>query len=65
MSMAKKCDICGKLYENYNFRCNKEKVNGFRFLNIIGESHYYEHEIVDCCPECIDAIKKAIEVRKN
>ena len=29
MAIAKKCDICGKLYEEYNFKQSKDNFNGF------------------------------------
>ena len=34
MALAKKCDVCGKLYERYNEANNIKDVNGIMFLNI-------------------------------
>lgn len=60
MSLAKKCDICGKLYEQYNTRKDKDNINGLLFLNIDMQQHYYSHGVTDCCPECMEAIKDFI-----
>ena len=51
MAAAKKCDICGKLYEEYNFKQSKYNFNGFMLLNIdYGPT-------CDCCPKCIKSIR--------
>lgn len=51
MAAAKKCDICGKLYEEYNFKQSKDNFNGFMLLNIdYGPT-------CDCCPKCIKSIR--------
>lgn len=36
MAVAKKCDICRKLYEEYNVKQSKDNFNGF---------------VVQCCPD--------------
>lgn len=64
MASAKKCDICGKLYEVYNDRKDADKVNGLRFLNIDANSKYWSHDMIDCCPECMQSIKNHIESLK-
>lgn len=56
MASAKKCDICGKLYELYNDKDDVEKPNGLMFLNIDAYRKYFGHDIVDCCPECMSLI---------
>lgn len=65
MAFAKKCDICGKLYEVYNMKQNSEKTNGIMFLNIDETRSYYSHRAIDCCPECMKSIKDHIEELKD
>ena len=65
MALAKKCDICGKLYESYNERKDKVRVNGFMFLNIDTEGKYYVNDALDCCPECIESVKEHIRKLKG
>lgn len=65
MASAKKCDICGKYYERYHESNNKEKVNGFMFLNIDTYQKYYSHTATDCCPECMTAVKVFIDTLKE
>lgn len=64
MAAAKKCDICGKLYEEYNVSSSKTKFNGFMFLNIDSKGKYYEHPVIDCCPECMKKLQDCLEEMK-
>lgn len=61
MAAARKCDICGKFYEPYNNVRDPGKPNGIRFLNIASDTTFWDHEKLDCCPECIDSIKTHLE----
>ena len=54
MAIAKKCDICGKLYEEYNFKQSKDNFNGFVLLNVDYSPAY------DCCPKCMKSIREHI-----
>ena len=66
MAFAKKCDICGKLYEEYNVAKNEKKTNGMRFLNLdYQRKYYYAHDPIDCCPECMGSIRNHIVLLKN
>lgn len=65
MAFAKKCDICGKLYEEYNTKENKNKTNGLTFLNIDYKGNYFAHKAIDCCPGCMKTIKHYIESIRN
>ena len=65
MAIAKKCDICGKLYELYNVRCDSEKVNGLMFLNLDSKNQYFTHNTIDCCPECMKSIQDHIDSLKG
>ena len=61
MANAKKCDICGSLYENYNSKPDAVKSNGIMFLNVRDFGDYSESRKYDCCPECMDTIKHFVE----
>lgn len=62
MSIAKKCDVCGKLYEPYNTSNTKDNPNGIMFLNIDNAQKYFSHKAMDCCPDCISKIKKMLKM---
>ena len=65
MAIAKKCDICGRLYEPYkHIRIsvrNKEFANGIAFMNIETDQHYNTMEINDCCPYCMELINNFVD----
>lgn len=65
MAIAKKCDICGKLYELYNIKNNENKTNGLMFLNLDDNRKYYGHDSIDCCPECMKSIRNHIDLLRN
>lgn len=50
MACAKKCDRCGKLYEQYNLLNSKKNPNGIMTLNLDGQRRYYGHDAMDLCP---------------
>lgn len=58
--LAKKCDICGALYEPYNERIDPCNPSGFMLVNVCADGSYYESDIADCCPKCMAAIMDAI-----
>ena len=60
MALAKKCDICGKLYETYNFRKNQNKPSGIMLVNVCAGDEYFSGDVIDCCPECMNTITDAI-----
>ena len=60
MAIAKKCDVCGTYYEPYNIKCSSERVNGLMFLNIDTSQKYFSHNTIDCCPKCMETIKRHI-----
>ena len=65
MGFAKKCDICGKLYEIYNFQKSTNKPNGFMLLNIDHAMNYFKSPICACCPECMNSIMEHIKSLKK
>ena len=58
MALAKKCDRCGKLYEEYNTKEDCKKINGIALLNIDCHEKYYLHGPIDLCPDCKDSFKE-------
>lgn len=34
MAIAKKCDICGSFYENYNMKDSEKNPKGFMLVNL-------------------------------
>lgn len=67
MSLAKKCDICGKLYEPYTTECDFRGVNGIVLVFIDEEGEYGTppDTATDCCPECMKAIMQFIDGLRN
>lgn len=67
MAIAKKCDICERLYEPYNEQKNLNdciRPNGFMYLNIAttcGNSKYACGKANDCCPVCMGSITDFID----
>lgn len=65
MSIAKKCDVCGKLYEPYNTSYTEGNPNGIMFLNIDNTQKYFSHKAIDCCPNCMSRLQAYIEYIKE
>ena len=65
MAMAKKCDRCGKFYENYPTG-NKSQYNALRIIqrNSIGET-INGYTTYDLCPECMDELVKSMVTKKG
>lgn len=60
MSLAKKCDLCGKLYEPYNEKRDKMHPNGYALMSIDTNMKYFQYKQTDCCPDCMEAILQTI-----
>lgn len=65
MALAKKCDICGKLYEIYGIQHNSKEPNGYMLLNVDCQQKYFTGSTVDCCPDCVDSILHHIQRLKE
>lgn len=61
MSNAKKCDICGKLYEKYNGNKGDNGYNTIELTRVSFEGHIANFDTMDCCPNCMNAILDLIE----
>ena len=53
MACAKKCDRCGKLYEQYNSKNDRKHPNGIMVLNLDSQRRYFTHNALDLCPDCM------------
>lgn len=61
MAAAKKCNVCGTFYDNYNM--DNHESNGLKLTNeYVHNNNYLEY--YDCCPDCMRSIKKYIESLK-
>lgn len=53
MAIARKCDRCGNLYETYNTKNDKTKINGLITINLDDNQKYFGHWAMDLCPDCM------------
>lgn len=63
MACARKCDRCGKLYEEYNTKMSNTDFNGIMFLNIDYARKYYPNAPMDLCPECLKSLHEWFGVK--
>lgn len=61
MAKARKCDICGTLYESYNIRNDSENPNSLQFMSVDINDGVYRYKSIDCCPTCMESIKNHLE----
>lgn len=62
MSLAKKCDICGKLYEDYVIKVEGKEVNSFVLVCTDEVDRWSNIESAnDCCPKCMRSILRHIK----
>lgn len=65
MASAKKCDICGALYEAYNHDWIGNKPNGIALVSIKYDYAYSENTLLDCCPDCMRSIQDFVKSLKK
>ena len=65
MAIAKKCDICGKLYERYNEERDDKRPNGFKLISNDSERKFDGYGAIDCCPDCMESILQHVERLKG
>lgn len=67
MALARKCDICGRLYEHYGDDGSVvKKSNTIQFTwRSIGNGRTTDGKMYDCCPECMDSINTLIMAIKT
>lgn len=61
---AKKCDRCGKLYEQYNHKSGN-KPNAVKTINENMNGNYYAVDIYDLCPECMNQLNGWLKNEKE
>lgn len=57
MTIAKKCDRCGKYHDVYNTEEDPKKINSIIPANANFRNQYYSHKIINLCPDCMTALK--------
>ena len=66
MAVAKKCDLCGALYEyEPDKKKPAESINGIALVHNYTNSNYYIYDRLDCCPDCMHSIQVTIELLKK
>ena len=60
MSLAKKCDLCGALFEYEKKRDNSIGIGQRNVSNEMVDRRWY-----DCCPKCFDVINGAFASLKE
>lgn len=61
MALAKKCDVCGKLYEHYGADLGHQYNTLFLdYRTVDGRATLIEGRKHDLCPDCMDEIELAI-----
>lgn len=58
MAFAKKCDRCGKLYEEYNTKSDPMNTNGVTVVNLDHSRNYHTQKVLDFCPKCNESFNK-------
>lgn len=68
MATARKCDICGSLYEMYNTKGKEPNALSLiqEYKCNVGDGFSYTLlKRFDCCPECMKSIINHINSRKT
>ena len=58
MALAKKCDRCGKFYDEYNFAKDDKNINGIIIFNLDAQDYYYTNRPLDIFPNCNYSFEK-------
>ena len=61
---AKKCDRCGKLYEQYNHKTSS-RPNAVKTMNENMNGNYYAADLYDLCPECMNQLNRWLKNEKE
>lgn len=62
MSLAKKCDVCGKFYEDYIIINENKEVNAFVLVCTEEDDRWSNSDdATDCCPKCMRSILRHIK----
>lgn len=68
MSLAKKCDKCGKLYEHYE-KTEHEEYVGYNAMAFVSVNRKCVKELATCpidlCPECMSKLIEFLEEKEK
>ena len=66
MSLAKKCDCCGKIYECSYFKTSiSEGFNAIRLIERNENNSKFEViKTYDLCEDCLDKIGKVLKIKR-
>lgn len=65
MALARKCDVCGVLYEEYEISIEKIGCcNGIAFIHK-GFRDWDARKFFDCCPDCFNGIQNYMKALKD
>lgn len=65
MANVKKCDICGKVYEN---KCTEKTIELYIYdkkTTTCNEFGFEDYNHIDCCPACTERILGFVNVMKS
>ena len=68
MAIACKCDVCGKLYEEYNIDESRKKPNLIEFKNGVWSYGGFSTRCsssYELCPDCMASVLTCIEKLKG
>ena len=65
MAQAKKCDICGALYEFYTVSYGKTGINGIGLSRISEDNRFTKIKVLDCCPTCMDTVMNVLNEKRK
>lgn len=57
MANARRCDRCGKFYDEYERPTKQGKGNGLMITNVDSKRDYWPKPILDLCPACMDELE--------
>lgn len=61
MSLAKKCDRCGKLYEHYPSNGDRQYNSVKRLIRSVDSCRYSAENTKDLCPDCMMKLNTFLE----
>ena len=61
---AKKCDRCGKYYDEYGTANSVKNTNSLIYANTNIRHNYYAHKPIELCQECMAEIKAFVGVEE-
>lgn len=63
MKQIKQCGVCEGYYESYNDTRSDLKPNAIKLVRITDTDDEFTKKTIECCPECMTAIKNTMASR--